>query len=65
MGVVLWAELSLSLQESGTTAGRDRTYTVTMAEAGTSFVFLSRNLIWINSATWLKFSEAFRFTILK
>lgn len=65
VGVALWAELSLSLQESWTTVGRDRTYTVTTAEAGTSFVFLSQNLIWNNSATWLKFSEAPHFTILK
>lgn len=56
---------SACLQESRTTVGRDRSYTVTMAEAGTSFIFLSWNSIWINSATCLKFCEAFRFTISK
>lgn len=65
VGAALRAELSLSLQESGATVGRDRTYAVMTAEAGTSSVFLSQNLIRINSATWLKFSEAPRFTILK
>ena len=36
-----------------------------MAEPGMSFPFSARTFILFNSATWLKFSEALSFNILK
>ena len=59
VGAALRAELSLSLQESGATVGRDRTYAVTTAEAGTSstlqYSFLENSM---DGADWQAMVES-------